>query len=109
MVKSKEEKIKSQADLIHNQEDEIKGLQREIRECVKWANRNEQYSRPNCVHIKQLKHDEGESSKLAVSKLSNSRLGMKIDESAIIVAHPVRPPNQSNRANKSLPCALQES
>ena len=103
MVKSQEGMIKSQAGLIHNQVDEIKGLQREIRECVKWANRNEQYSRRNCVRIKQLKHDEGESSKLAVSKLLNSRLGMKIDESAIIVAHPVRPRKQSNRSNKSLP------
>jgi hypothetical protein len=76
--------LKSEVDQLSTSDAE---RTEKINETIKWANRNEQYSRRNNLKIHGIKLGDGENCRLAVCKVLTEDLGIHLKEGDVAVAH----------------------
>lgn len=74
---------------VQNLKDNLKGHSSQINDCIKWSNKNEQYSRRNNIKIHGLALKDNEDCRVAVSNMLRDKLKLHIKDGDIAAAHVV--------------------
>jgi gas vesicle protein len=97
------EKVSKLEEQVSEQSGQLKMLESKLDNCIKWANKNEQYSRRNSLKISGLKCEDNANTRLSACKLLREKLGIQIKEGDIDAAHPLPRSRQGDDSDERPP------